>query len=130
MGLEIYMVGVIVEDMARAVEFYRRLGVDIPEETVNDYHVEVKMGKMTFFLTSRKTNKRWDPNNTEPGMGGYRMVLEFYLESRDRLDAKYTEMINYGYDSHLPPYITPFNMYFAMINDPDGNAVLLSSEVE
>ena len=32
MGLELYMVGVIVEDMPRAVEFYRRLGVEIPEE--------------------------------------------------------------------------------------------------
>jgi catechol 2,3-dioxygenase-like lactoylglutathione lyase family enzyme len=33
MGLELYMVGVIVEDMARAAEFYRRLGVDVPEDT-------------------------------------------------------------------------------------------------
>jgi hypothetical protein len=31
MALELYMVGVIVEDMGRAVEFYRRLGVDVPE---------------------------------------------------------------------------------------------------
>ena len=31
MGLELYMVGVVVEDMGRAAEFYRRLGVDVPE---------------------------------------------------------------------------------------------------
>ncbi len=30
MALEIYMVGVIVSDMRRAVDFYRRLGVTVP----------------------------------------------------------------------------------------------------
>jgi hypothetical protein len=32
MGLELFMVGVVVEDMHRAAEFYRRLGVDVPED--------------------------------------------------------------------------------------------------
>ena len=31
MSLNLYMVGVIVEDMAKSVEFYRRLGIEIPE---------------------------------------------------------------------------------------------------
>jgi catechol 2,3-dioxygenase-like lactoylglutathione lyase family enzyme len=31
MPLELYMIGVIVEDMPRAVEFYRRLGLAVPE---------------------------------------------------------------------------------------------------
>ena len=30
MALELYMVGVIVADMPRAAQFYRRLGVDVP----------------------------------------------------------------------------------------------------
>ncbi len=31
MALELHMVGVIVEDMPRALEFVQRLGVDVPE---------------------------------------------------------------------------------------------------
>jgi predicted lactoylglutathione lyase len=127
MGLELYMVGVIVEEMARALEFYRRLGVDIPEGAEKQQHVEIKMSGMTFFITTKKLNARWDPARTEAS-GGYRMILEFYLKTREALDAKYAEMMCYGYESHVAPYVTPFKMYFAMINDPDGNTILLSAE--
>jgi predicted lactoylglutathione lyase len=129
MGLELYMVGVIVEDMSRAIEFYRRLGVEFAEGSETKEHVEVKMSGMTFFLTTKRLNARWDPARTEITGSGYRMILEFYLKSRAELDAKYAEMMGYGYQSHVAPYVTPFNMYFALINDPDGNTVLLSSEV-
>ena len=126
MALELYMVGVIVEDMGRALEFYRRLGVAIPEESENKEHVEVKMSGLTFFISTKQANVRWDPARTEAS-GGYRMILEFYLETRGAVDAKYAELTGFGYQSHLAPYVTPFNAYFAMIDDPDGNTVLLSA---
>lgn len=126
MALELYMVGVIVEDMSRAIEFYRRLGVMIPEGSETKPHVEIKMSGLTFFLTTKRTNARWDPARTDAS-GGYRIILEFYLESREAVDAKYTEMIGYGYASHVPPYDTPFDAYFAMVDDPDGNTILLSA---
>ena len=126
MGLELYMVGVIVEDMAKSVEFYRRLGVDIPEGSEEKPHVPVKMGEMTFFLNTRSLNARWDPAKIEAA-GGYRIILEFYLKTREEVDAKYAEMIGYGYQGHVAPFETPFNAYFAMINDPDGNTILISA---
>jgi catechol 2,3-dioxygenase-like lactoylglutathione lyase family enzyme len=129
MGLELYMVGVMVADMPRAVEFYRRLGVDVPEGSETKPHVEVKMGNMTFFLSTHQLNVRWDPAQTPPApTGGYKMLLEFYLTTREEVDAKYNEMIGYGYESHQAPFQTPFNMYFAFINDPDGNTILLSGQ--
>jgi uncharacterized glyoxalase superfamily protein PhnB len=126
MALELYMVGVMVEDMGRAVEFYRRLGVAVPDGSENQGHIEVKMSGLTFLLTTHRVNAKWDPAKTEAS-GGYRIILEFYLETREALDAKYAEMIGYGYESHVAPYETPFNAYFAMINDPDGNTILLSA---
>jgi uncharacterized glyoxalase superfamily protein PhnB len=126
MALELYMVGVIVEDMSKAVEFYRRLGVEIPEGSENKPHIEVKMSGLTFFLSTKQSNARWDPARTEAS-GGYRIILEFYLEAREAVDAKYAELIAFGYQSHVAPYVTPFNVYFAMVNDPDGNTVLLSA---
>lgn len=126
MGLELYMVGVIVEDMARACEFYRRLGLDIAEGSETKPHVEVKMGALTFFLTTKRANARWDPARTEAS-GGYRMILEFYLNTIELVDAKYAEMTGYGYNSHVAPYFTTPDLYFAMIDDPDGNTILLSA---
>jgi len=126
MGLELYMVGVIVEEMPRALEFYRRLGVDIPDGSENQQHVEIKMSGLTFFLTTKRVNAKWDPARSAAA-GGYRIILEFYLETRAAVDAKYAELIGYGYASHVAPYETPFKAYFAMVDDPDGNTILLSA---
>lgn len=126
MGLELYMVGVIVEDMRRSIEFYKRLGVEFHEGSEEKGHVEVKMGDMTFFLSTKAANARWDPKRSDAS-GGYRMILEFYLEQPDVLDAKYAEMIGYGYTSHVEPYMVTPTLRFAMIDDPDGNTILLSA---
>ena len=126
MALELYMVGVIVEDMSKAVEFYQRLGVAIPEGSETKQFVEVKMSGLTFFLNTKPLNARWDPARTEAS-GGYRIILEFYLETREAVDAKYAEMTGYGYKSHVAPFETPFNSYFAMVDDPDSNTILLSA---
>ncbi len=126
MALELYMVGVVVADMARAAEFYRRLGVDVPEDAESQGHVEVKMSGLTFFLSTKDANARWDAARTDAS-GGYRIVLEFYLESRAALDAKYEELTGYGYASHCAPYDVTPELRFAMVDDPDGNTILLSA---
>lgn len=139
MGLELYMIGLMARDMGKSLEFYRRLGLDIPEGSESKTHVEVKMaGGLTFFLDSNPA--RWDPGfseqgNTQPakpqdGSGSYPFILEFYLKERAALDAKYKELTGFGYHSHRAPYVTSFGMYFALINDPDGNTILLSADNE
>jgi predicted lactoylglutathione lyase len=136
MALELYMLGLIVQDMGKSLEFYRRLGLAIPEGSEEKTHVEVKMGNgLTFFLDSNPA--RWDPRfvrRDDPermeASDGYRSILEFYLKTRDAVDAKYTELTGFGYQSHRAPYKTSFGMYFAMIKDPDGNIILLSGDLE
>jgi catechol 2,3-dioxygenase-like lactoylglutathione lyase family enzyme len=126
MALELYMVGVIVEDMQRATEFYRRLGLDVPDDAESKEHVEIAMGGLTFFLSTKQANARWDPARTDAS-GGYRIVLEFYLETRAALDAKYEELTGFGYVGHYAPYDVTPELRFAMVDDPDGNTVLLSA---
>jgi hypothetical protein len=126
MGLELHMVGVIVADMGRAVEFYRRLGVAVPEGSEQQEHVEVPMSGLTFFLSTKRANARWDPAASEAS-GGYRIILEFMLETRAALDAKYAELTGFGYEGHCAPYDVSSELRFAMVDDPDGNTVLLSA---
>ena len=134
MALELYMLGLIVQDMPTALEFYRRLGLAIPDGSEKQSHVEVKMGNgMTFFLDSKP--RRWDPGfGTQPNperiaaADRYPVILEFYLKDQNAVAAKYTELIDFGYQSYREPYSTSFGMYFAMIKDPDGNTILLSAE--
>ena len=128
MALELYMVGVIVEDMPRAAQFYRRLGVDVPQGAESEEHVEIAMSGLTFFLSTKRANARWDPARTEAS-GGYRTVLEFYLETPAVLDAKYEELTGHGYVGHCAPYNVTPKLRFAMVDDPDGNTILLSASV-
>ncbi len=134
MALELYMLGLIVQDMPTALAFYRQLGLAIPDGSETQAHVEIKMGSgMTFFLNSKP--KRWDPrfdtsSDLQPSAAGdrYPVVLEFYLKEQAALEAKYTELIDYGYQGYREPYATSFGMYFAMVKDPDGNTILLSAD--
>ena len=128
MGLELYMVGVIVEDMPRAAEFYRRLGLDVPDGADEQEHAEIAMSGLTFFLSTKRANARWDPARTDAS-GGYRIVLEFYLETPAALDAKYKELTGHGYVGHCEPYDVTPKLRFALVDDPDGNTVLLSASV-
>jgi hypothetical protein len=136
MALELYMLGLIVRDMGKSLEFYQRLGLAIPDGSEEKTHVEVKMGSgLTFFLDSRPS--RWDPNyvrQDDPGRteasGNYPFILEFYLKKRAIVEAKYNELIGLGYQSYRAPYETSLGMYFAMIKDPDGNTILLSGDLE
>ena len=137
MGLQLYMIGLMARDMSKSLEFYRRLGLDIPDGSESKTHVEIKMaGGLTFFLDSNPT--RWDPgfsgqDNETPeklldGSSSYPFILEFYLKERAELDAKYKELTGLGYHSRRAPYVTSFGMYFALVNDPDGNTILLSAD--
>jgi uncharacterized glyoxalase superfamily protein PhnB len=134
MALELYMLGVIVRDMATALAFYRRLGLAIPDGSERQSHVEIKMGNgMTFFLDSKPI--RWDPHyqmstadTSSTADQRYPVVLEFYLKERSALEAKYADLTAHGYQGFRAPYATSFGMYFAMIKDPDGNTILLSAD--
>lgn len=134
MALELYMLGLVVHDMARSLEFYRRLGLDIPEGWEGKSHVQIKMESgLTLFLDSNPS--RWDPHfvwkhdSGRMNASGVQTILEFYLKTREAVDAKYAELIGFGYTSHAAPYENGFGMYFAMVYDPDGNTILLSGEL-
>jgi predicted lactoylglutathione lyase len=130
MALNLYMIGLTAKNMSRSVEFYRRLGVEMPERSEERLHNEVKMpGELTFFLDARPI-----PSDNPKRMGhasdGHRMYLEFYLGSQAAVTTKYAELMESGYESYHTPFATTFGMYFAFVNDPDGNTVLLSGDLD
>jgi catechol 2,3-dioxygenase-like lactoylglutathione lyase family enzyme len=136
MALELYMLGLIVQDMGKSLEFYRRLGLAIPEGSEGKTHVQIKMGSgLTFFLDSNpalwdSSFSRTDDSGREEATGPYRSVLEFYLKTEAAVQAKYAELTGLGYQGYRAPYKTSFGMCFALMKDPDGNTLLLSGDLE
>lgn len=135
-GLELFMIGLPVKDMRKSLAFYRQLGLDIPEGSEELTHVEVKMGALTFFLDANPA--RWDPRFVQKNESEhpevpdhYPFLLEFYLKNEARVKAKYGELTRSGYRGSRAPYpLPPIGMCFAMVNDPDGNTILLSGDLE
>jgi catechol 2,3-dioxygenase-like lactoylglutathione lyase family enzyme len=129
--LELNMIGLLVEDMDRALAFYRHLGLSLPGNADGRTRIEVRMGEMAFFLDSHLNC--WDPDYApaRPGLGQtinhYPSVLEFDLETTDAVDRKYAELVRLGYEGFRNPHDTSFGMRFALIKDPDGNTIVLSS---
>ncbi len=129
MALNLYMVGLTVRDMVKALEFYRRLGLAVPDGSAERRHVEVKMGDaFTFFLDTRSFGPDTPPRAEAEGR--QRVLLEFYLPSRAAVDAKCAELTGFGYRSYPAPVQAPPGMYFAFIEDPDGNPILLSAAAD
>lgn len=127
MALNLYMVGLIVKDMGRSQEFYRRLGVALPEGAGEQPVVQVKMGgELTFLLLGQSGDIKSDNPELAQGGSGPTTFVEFNLKSREAVDAKYAELTGYGYQGYHTPFETPFG-YLAVVNDPDGNTIVLSA---
>lgn len=125
MSLELSMVGLVVKDMAASLEFYRRLGVEIPASADDEPFVMHRMESGVTMFWDTVFAKRYDPELEEPA-GGYRIMLEFFLEDNDAVDAKYDEMTGHGYHGRSAPVQTS-GPYAAMVDDPDGNMILLTA---
>jgi catechol 2,3-dioxygenase-like lactoylglutathione lyase family enzyme len=75
------MVGLIVEDMAASLEFYRNLGMDIPEGSNKEPFVQKKMESGVSIFWDTVFANRHDPERERPE-SGYRVMLEFFLEGK------------------------------------------------
>lgn len=126
MSLQLSMVGLMVEDMPTALAFYRRLGLDIPpEEDAKGFVLWRMEGGVTLFWDTVFADT-YDPGREKPA-GGYRVMLEFFLQDTEAVDAKYEEMVGFGYHGRCAPIQTN-GPYAAMVDDPDGNVVLITND--
>lgn len=129
MALQLFMIGLTVRDMGTSQEFYRRLGVAFPDGSEGLPHVEVTMGSgFTFFLDTRTIKS--DGTGAGESADGYQALFEYYLKSAAAVEAKYAELMAYGYQSYRAPFTYSNGMRFALIKDPDGNVILLSGDVD
>ena len=123
------MIGVVVADMARALAFYRALGFEIPAEEDGKRFVMHRMasGVTIFFDTVFFPGN--DPERRPAPRGSYNISLEVYLWTREAVDAKWTELTGLGYAGRKAPWKTD-GPYAAIVEDPDGNPILLTAEDE
>lgn len=116
-------IGVIVSDMARAIDFYRRVGLDFPQAAVDEVHAEATgPGGLRVMLdteASVMSFSDWHP----PAVGGPRTALAFLCDSPDQVDRLCEDLVAAGGQVHLAPFDAPWGQRYATVHDHDGNSV-------
>ena len=126
MELQLSMIVLEVADLDRSIIFYRQLGLAIPDPTSDRPVVVHRMGSGVSLLLTSGFASRYDPTWVRPE-AGYQQMLEFFVGDEAAVDQKWTELTTAGYQGRMPPTQT-VGPYAAMVDDPDGNVVLLTSD--
>jgi len=119
------LIGVVVADMAKALAFYRRLGLDFPADADTSPHVEsVLPGGLRLAWDTEETIRSFDESWVPPS-GGHRIALAFACDSPADVDATYRALVDSGVVGHRDPWDAFWGMRYAVVLDPDGNHVEL-----
>jgi uncharacterized glyoxalase superfamily protein PhnB len=118
-------VGVVVSDLGRAIDFYRRLGLTFPEGAADSEqgHVEAELpGGLRFMLDTEETIRSFAPEWSPP-TGGHRIAVAFQCDSPEDVDRVHDELVAAGAESERAPWDAFWGQRYAEIKDPDGNVV-------
>lgn len=125
MAPRIDLVGLVTSDMAASLAFYRRLGLDIPAGAEGQPHVEVPLpGGLRIAWDTVETIRSFDPSWTPPSGGG-RVELAFACDDPADVDRQYAELTRAGDTGYKEPWDAFWGQRYAIVLDPDGNAVAL-----
>lgn len=123
MAPRIDLIGLVVSDMATALTFYRRLGLDIPPSADTEPHVETSLpGGLRLAWDTVDEIRRFDPDWTKPE-GSRPMSLAFLCDGPAEVDSVHAELVAAGYRSHKDPWDAFWGQRYATVLDPDGNPV-------
>jgi catechol 2,3-dioxygenase-like lactoylglutathione lyase family enzyme len=122
----------VVSDMAATVDFYRLLGLEIPDTLPawqNHHRTAVTAHGLDLDFDSEEFARKW--NSGWPGRArGATGVLGFRLESREAVDEVYGRLTTAGHHAQQAPHDAFWGARYAIVEDPDGNAIGLMSSAD
>jgi uncharacterized glyoxalase superfamily protein PhnB len=124
-------VNLVVADMERSIDFYREVGLDVPDAPIGPHgiaHGDVAAGgtihlDLDNLALARVYNADW----RRPDGPTARIVLGFRYRSRAAVDETYERLVGAGHRGVQPPYDAFWGSRYAIVADPDGNHVGLAS---
>ena len=113
--------GLVVEDMAATLDFYRLAGLDVPAAP-DEGHVELELvGGVRLLIDTIdvvRSFSKWTPPS-----GGHRMGLAIRCADSDEVDTIHARLTGAGHRSHVEPFDAFWGQRYATVLDPDGNPV-------
>ncbi len=123
---------IVSGDMAASIAFYRRLGVEIPDQAIwrtasGAHHASAQDGGTHLDLDSTAFAQIWNTGwRGRDDLKG-RVVVGFRVASRAAVDETYADLTEAGYVGLQAPYDAFWGARYAVVEDPDGIAVGLMS---
>jgi uncharacterized glyoxalase superfamily protein PhnB len=129
MTIKMNALGIVAADMKRSLEFYAALGLDVPEFNPAEDHAECDLGNGVKLM--------WDtPELVKQFLPGYvhgsgcSMGMAFECDSPAAVDSAHRRVVDAGFGSQAEPWDAFWGQRYAIVTDPDGNAVSLYAPLE
>jgi catechol 2,3-dioxygenase-like lactoylglutathione lyase family enzyme len=132
--LQFDQINIVSSDMEASLAFYRRLGVNLPEENVwrtdsGAHHASAREGEADLDIDSTRFAAAWNIGwRGRTDLAG-RVVVGFGVASREEVDRLFAELTAAGHKGLQPPFDAFWGARYAIVEDPDGIAVGLMSPI-
>jgi uncharacterized glyoxalase superfamily protein PhnB len=122
-------IGMAVADMAKTLDFYRRLGLDFPAGAETEAHVEVVVpGGIRLMWDTHAVIESFDSSFTGETGGG--PSLAFLCADPAEVDTVHAELVKAGATSTMEPWDADWGQRYATLKDLDGHCLDLFAWVE
>ena len=118
--MKLDLISIVVQDIQRSLAFYRLLGWEIPEVSLDEKHVEITLENgLRFAWDDLEMMRSFDPSaSIQPHIVG-----AFLCSSPEEVDSKFNTLIAAGYHGHKAPWDAFWGQRYAIVLDPDGHGI-------
>ena len=123
-------INIVVRDMPATLAFYRLLGLDVGEtdaEWQQHHRNATSDGGFDIDFDSQAFAQQWN-RGWSAGTSG--VVIGFRVVERSTVDELFERLTAAGYAAQQEPYDAFWGARYAVVADPDGNAVGIMSEAD
>ena len=125
---------IVSSNLDASIAFYRRLGVDFPEDRVwrtatGAHHASAVDAGSDLDLDSATFTQIWNKGWAGRKDLAGRLVVGFSVATRAEVDRLYGEMTASGHRGLQAPYDAFWGARYAIVEDPDGVAVGLMGPI-
>jgi uncharacterized glyoxalase superfamily protein PhnB len=122
------VIGLVVDDMAASLAFYRQLGFDLPASADAEPHVDHNLpGGLRISWDTVGTIQSFTPGYQRPTASG--ISLAFECAEPAEVDAAYKRLVAAGAAGEREPWDAFWNQRYASVVDPDGYSVDLFAQL-
>ena len=131
--LALGQINIVVRDLPKSLAFYRLLGLSIQEvphpEWAPHHASGVTSNGVRIEFDSIAFAKQWNRGLDDTRLGSAKIPF-FHVAVREEVDRVHTRVTTAGYRSQHAPEDAFWGARYAIVEDPDGNAVGIMSPID